>query len=321
MYICLLIAFAALVGCGGNGGENKASAAVERQFPSAPEVPSVYTDPYEAAKFVAEHYWDNFLEGSEAYPTDSVRTAGVRNEAVSEAMGSYILFVCGKLVFDDAKAAFSSFYDSLEATEARDTSSGVFEKMSGLLRFYLYDVNSPYRNEDLYLPFVEKLSKSQFVPRDERTALEFDVQMCSLNKAGTKASDFSFITREGRRGTLGGIKASYTVLFFSNPGCHACKEIVDAIGADAKIQKMLQDGSLAVVNIYIDDDIQAWKEYSASYPQSWICGYDNNHIIRDDLIYNVRAIPSVYLLAADKTVIMKDAPYRNLIAYLNKLQH
>jgi hypothetical protein len=30
-------------------------------------------------------------------------------------------------------------------------------------------------------------------------------------------------------------------------------------------------------------------------------------VIRTDLVYDVRAVPSLYLLSADKTVLLKDA--------------
>ena len=47
-------------------------------------------------------------------------------------------------------------------------------------------------------------------------------------------------------------------------------------------------------------------------------GYDHNYAIRTDLIYNVRGIPSIYLLDAEKTVLMKDAtPERVLTALAN----
>ena len=74
-----------------------------------------------------------------------------------------------------------------------------------------------------------------------------------------------------------------------------------------------------VLNIYIDEDLKAWKEYMPVYPEDWYNGYDPDYVIRTDVLYNVRAIPSLYLLDKDKTVIMKDAPDTRLFDWLERL--
>ena len=79
---------------------------------------------------------------------------------------------------------------------------------------------------------------------------------------------------------------------------------------------MISDGSLAVVNIYIDEDIRAWREYMPIYPDEWYNGFDPDFVIRTDILYNVRAIPSLYLLDKDKTVLMKDAVTDRVLNYL-----
>ena len=73
---------------------------------------------------------------------------------------------------------------------------------------------------------------------------------------------------------------------------------------------------LAVVNVYIDEDIQAWRSYMPVYPEEWYNGFDPDFVLRNDEIYNVRAIPSLYLLDEEKRVILKDAPENKLFNYL-----
>ena len=76
----------------------------------------------------------------------------------------------------------------------------------------------------------------------------------------------------------------------------------------------IASGELKVVDIYIDKDIDAWKEHIPQYPASWINGYDPDFVIRTDLVYDVRAVPSLYLLSADKTVLLKDATTEQFFA-------
>ena len=120
--------------------------------------------------------------------------------------------------------------------------------------------------------------------------------------------------------TLHGIKAPLTLLFFSNPGCNACMDIINVLKGEPAISDMIASGRLAVLNIYIDEDLQGWRDYMPVYPEEWYNGFDPDLVIRGETLYNVRAIPSLYLLDRDKTVIMKDAPETRIFDYLSRLQ-
>jgi AhpC/TSA family. len=173
------------------------------------------------------------------------------------------------------------------------------------------------RDEDLYCPFVERLSKSKLTEDGMKQAYSHDAQMCSLNMVGTPAADFSFTDIRGKVHRLSDIKSDVTVLFFTNPGCPACREIIDQFDSDRRITAMVASGALAVVNIYIDLELDKWREYASNYPKEWYTGYDHTYTIRTDVTYNVRAIPSLYLLDAQKNVLMKDAPSDKVVAWLD----
>ena len=218
-----------------------------------------------------------------------------------------------------ALKSVASLFARAEAIELRDTSSNVFETITFLAHKYFYDPNSPVRNEEFYLPFVEGLAHSPAVKEDMKPAYSYDASMCRLNRIGSPAADFSFTDLAGRRHTLYGVKSDYTLLFFSNPGCQSCKEITDALVSEPFIESMQASGRLAVVNVYIDQELDKWREYAAGYPSGWISGYDHNYIIRTDQLYSVRAIPSLYLLDSSKNVILKDAPQDKVFDFLRDI--
>ena len=70
-----------------------------------------------------------------------------------------------------------------------------------------------------------------------------------------------------------------------------------------------------MLNIYPDEDLQAWYDYLDNYPKDWICGYDPDQVIRSDTRYWLRAIPSLYLLDDEKRVVLKDAPPEKVLVY------
>ena len=137
-----------------------------------------------------------------------------------------------------------------------------------------------------------------------------DVEVCVHRENDAALALFEgagFVDTDGKRRTLYGIKARRILLIFGNPDCTACKEIQETFTQYPELSAQIADGTLKVVDIYIDEDIELWKARKAAYPASWINGYDPTFSIRTDLIYNVRAVPSLYLLDENKTVLLKDA--------------
>ena len=300
--LCLCALLLLAVSCGGR--KKAAPAAKDRPFPQV-VIPAAYTDPDERISYAIEHYWDGFFGGDGR--TDSARVLGVPKGEVEQALANYI-GVLGRAPLPQAGKAVSGLFDALAAKQAADTSNRVYLAMTEMVARYLYDPNSPLRDEDLYLPFVQKMAASPLTREDMRTAYRYEAQMCALNPRGSVAPDFVMTLRGGTQVRMHSVRAERTLLFFSNPGCHNCKEIIDALQADGNVLNLIREGRLAVLNIYIDEDLDAWRSYMPIYPKEWLNGYDAAHILRQDVLYNIRAIPSLYLLDAEKRILLKDAP-------------
>ena len=86
-----------------------------------------------------------------------------------------------------------------------------------------------------------------------------------------------------------------------------------------EVAALIGSGRLKVVDVYIDQEIDDWKAHIPEYPAAWINGYDHNYAIRTDILYNVRGIPSIYLLDAEKTVLQKDTTPEKLLTALANL--
>ena len=277
--------------------------------------PAMMTDPQNIAEYLAEHYWDRFIDPSRTYPSDSMMVSGVKKGDIEQKFADWA-YILDMISFQKAEKALSGLYSKALACEQADTASAVFEFFNETAYKYFYDPNSPLRNEDYYNVYVRKLAEYAGLTPEMKGKHEFDVRMTSLNRVGTVAADFKFADKYGRFHTLHGIKAPLTLLFFSNPGCNACMDIINVLKGEPAIASMISDGTLAVLNIYIDEDLQGWRDYMPIYPQEWYNGFDPDLVIRTDNLYNVRAIPSLYLLDEEKRVILKDAPENRLFDLL-----
>lgn len=280
------------------------------------EIPMMITEPAERIAWLGEHFWDGFTAADSLYFCDSATVNGVPLDKLEQQMGMYATLL-QQLPLPAGQKAMEHFYGRLEAFQQAKPAGNVFPQAVALTTRYFYDPNSPLRSEDLYLPFVSRLAVSALVEPDLRDAYAWDARMCSLNRVGTPAADFIFVDTAGKRRNLYGIRAERILLIFGNPDCTACKDLMEQMNGAPGISARIADGSLKVVDIYIDEDIDLWRARMEAYPASWINGYDPTFSIRTDLSYNVRAVPSIYLLDADKTVLLKDAtPERVLGALL-----
>ncbi len=309
-----------MASCGGNksvkqAGEEESSV----RFPALPSVPSTISDKSAAASYVAQRYWNSYFSQYKDNPTDSTMILGVVNEDMELAMGTFASILESGMSLKDGQQAMKVFFDLMEDVEAENPSSTTYERLAELTEKYFYDPNSPVRSEDLYLAFVESLAASKCTNPDLVPGYKYTISMCSLNKIGTPAADFSFKDADGKVNSLYKIKAETTLLFFSNPGCPSCLEIIEALMNDMRVEALVHNGRLKIVNIYIDEEIDYWKDYVKVYPKTWINGYDHKYKIRKDVSYNVRAIPSLYILDAEKKVVMKDATQDAVIGYLRSL--
>ena len=295
-------------------GQRKAEQFQALPFPDVMP-PAMMEDPQDRAEYMAQNMWNSLTDPSRTYPCDSLLVSGVRRTDVEQKFANWTQ-VLGMSSRPVAEKSVSRLYDRALACEKKDTSSNVFETFASLVDKYLFDPNSPLRDEDLYGAYASRLAAYEGYTEVQKEKYARDARLCALNKVGTKAADFRFADRRGKIRTLYGVEAPYTLLFFSNPGCEACMSIINVLKEDPQISGMISSGRLKVLNIYIDEDLDAWRSYMPVYPDEWYNGFDPDFVIRNETLYNVRAIPSLYLLDSDKTVLLKDAPENRMFEYL-----
>lgn len=214
-----------------------------------------------------------------------------------------------RMEIEDALAAQWSRLDDI-------SDSAAFQSELELQAHFFSDPNSPMRSEEYLIPVMEKVLESPYATQVQKEDATYFLPLFSLNRIGTPAADFTFTLKGGRTRTLHSVNAEHIILFFSNPGCEDCRKTTEQVSGDPYLQDLIDKGRLAVVNIYPDNDIDAWYGYVTNYPDNWISGYApgiDEPDVNGVQLYNIRAIPSLYLLDSDGNVVMKDAPLEKII--------
>ena len=171
---------------------------------------------------------------------------------------------------------------------------------------YLYDPNSPYRNDEQYLLFLQYAATYQLADYTTNPRYQKHYTMVQKNRVGHKATDFPYTTQAGEKGRLYDLQGPYILLFFHDPDCEECQYVKQQLESQ---QKAFAQKGVQVVAVYIDDEVAQWQK--VEYPSAWLCVYAAD--INNKALYDIRALPTLYLLDAQKQVVVKDGNWGQLI--------
>ena len=298
-------------GCGGGkkgGGAPPGGRAVKTGW-TLPEIPpSIISDTARREYFVT-HFWDRFIELSDSCSFDK--------KVVYRHMERFAAELY-EIPAESAVAALTSLAEKAEAGQEGGGGSTAFTDILDAAEHFFFDANSPWRSDDFYLPFLRRKSVSPICDSSDRASAAALIPLLSLNSIGTPAADFPFLRRAGGPASLYAATGEYTVLMFSNPDCDACALMRRTLESDDVVAALAASGRLKLLDIYPDEDLAAWRGHASQASPLWLCGFDFEGVLKSDTMYYLRAIPSLYLLDAERRVLLKDAPAERVISELKK---
>ena len=181
-----------------------------------------------------------------------------------------------------------------------------------LANLYLNNPASPARNENLYIRLLRTLLSTDSLPESLHEQASERLRIALLNRPGSVATDFRYLDRNGSKGSLHQFEAPRTLLIFYDPECPHCPEILKQIALHRGINRAIDEGKLGVLAIYTEGNRDVWEKTKAEMPRNWTVGYDLTDIL-DEELYDLPAMPTLYLLDSDKRVILKDPDVRTLL--------
>ncbi|MDR1527764.1 MAG: DUF5106 domain-containing protein [Dysgonamonadaceae bacterium] len=267
-----------------------------------PEIPALIVQPELRHEFLIEHYWDCFDFADTAYTPSP--------EITEQAWVEYINLL-RRTALPKAQQVIKTMILKSEQNKK------LFLYFTDMAAKYLNEPNSPMRCEELYIPVLEVMTQTPVLNDTEKMLPRHRLESAYRNRAGTRAIDFRYTDRAGKTGALYRMDAEYLLLFFNEPGCPSCKEHIESIRRSAVMNQFLSERRLTILSIYAGENMEEWKKYYANYPPGWINGYDPSSTIEKR--YDLRAIPTLYLLDKHKNVLLKDATFEEIENYLVRI--
>lgn len=268
---------------------------------SMPVIPVSISSIKEREIYLAKHYWEN-LDAK---------------------------FVDDKLNKDELEQRFVDYLDLLTIIPAEQakqdivacmdktiSSPAIFRHFINLFEQYLFNPQSPLKNEEWYITVLEYVVHSHKVDELKKVKARYQLQMLYKNRLGNIATDFTYTSPAGERGNLHNFKSPLTLVLFYDPDCEHCQATIKELEDSQLLKDLQQTRELKILAVYPEANSKLWMDYASAMPANWVNVSDQQQITLHKK-YDLQALPSIYLLDQDKRVLLKDASAANTITYLN----
>lgn len=255
-----------------------------------PSIPDTLRTPQLRAAYLLHHFWD-------ALDT---------NDTVSAAR-----------LLEDNFATYATLFPIVEQEEAdaaaatlltkTQTSAGIYNETLSTAEKYLAEPLSPVYNPEAFMAFLSAATTQRFT--DDARLQRYDALLSTLsaNRPGAQCADFT-IKLKGKpdttlRGIINGIP---TLLLFHDPECEDCSALISGMRTLPSLKDAIGSGNLQIVAVDLSGDEERWAADDSHIPSEWIDAFSPDAEVLNEEIYYIPRFPSLYLINADGTVLLRD---------------
>ena len=244
-----------------------------------PSVPAELHQPIDRANYVIHHFWDAM---------DWNDTILGHNQAWLEQQLVNYLSVLPHAHIDSVAKSVDALMTSAQSDQA------TYELLDELATDYLFSSDSPMRNDEFYILFLQHKANSPIVSDGPKERAAWMLEELNKNRVGRLATDFKFTTSDGRTMRMSDIKTDKDILLmFYDPDCSTCHEVMRHLKTNPL--------DVTVVAICAEGERDAWLADARTMPSDWIVGYPDSDTAVDEL-YAFFQMPTILLLTPDHIV-------------------
>lgn len=299
--IHLLLLVLVLTACGSHSRQSSQEQKPRQTTFVFPEIPEMLTEPEQRLSFLIQHYWEEF---------DFADTTLLAQPDIAEQGFVNFIALFPQAVPEDLTAGLDSLVRRAEPHPA------AFTYLLAQAEKYLYDPNSPFHNEEFYVQFVRPFVGSKAIGYADKSRLEFRMKLASMNRVGTPATDFKFIIYpKENASSLRATAGKELLLVFYDPECEGCHEtLMELMKSDVLAQRVVK-GDVSVLAVYTEGNLEVWRKTAPGLPETWTIAADTSCLVKDTPLYDLKAMPTLYLLDTQKNVVLKDTSIPALMSY------
>ena len=283
---------------------HRLSAASIEDYPSfpLPIIPDTLTEAADRANYAIEHFWDNL----DIHKPEFISEPNYSEQAFADFV--HILHYA-----TDPNAVNNGLSTLINKVAVDSDATQIF---NDLIVKYLNGYDSPVRNDTLFIKAAQMMLDSAALDDISIQRLTYRIKLASKNQIGTEATDFLFQTPDSFVYNLLSVTHDgYIILLFYDPQCNNCNEVESILANSETIERLTKRAKVNIMAVSVEGDEIEWLMKIQDLPSDWIHGFNDGEIQESEL-YDLGAIPSIYLLDKDNTIVLKDVDIFQLLDYI-----
>ncbi len=133
------------------------------------------------------------------------------------------------------------------------------------------------------------------------------------------AENFRAMTAEGRVVELDSLPTGrLTILVFFDPDCKVCRQTLFGLKHSSLVKQLISEEVLQVMTVHVGYEERLWREMLGDMSETWVKTTQKTDM-RDSKCYDLSDLPALYLLDADRKIMVRASYAEQLIEALQKL--
>ena len=150
-------------------------------------------------------------------------------------------------------------------------------------------------------------------------AFMMSAQTLVMSDSVKVAEDFSVVTVGGQEMKLSDLpKGRLTILVFFDPDCKVCRQTLFGLKHSSLVKQLISEEVLQVMTVHVGYEERLWREMLGDMSEAWVKTTQKTDM-RDSKCYDLSDLPALYLLDADRKIMVRASYAEQLIEALQKL--
>lgn len=206
---------------------------------------------------------------------------------------------------DEADSLISVLYDFADSVSYSSEDGSTLRRLSEMFAETFFVPGNPAYDEDIYAAVLKREKRCRAVTSEERLGIEWYLNMISCNRPGSGISDMLLVSPDGKESFLHDEIDRPTLIFLYGSQCSLCRSLAVGLSSSQKITSACRSGDISLMSIYIGEDDDIYASMSRQLGPLWENFRDAELAVQMRNIFDLRLVPSIYAVSADRTVLVK----------------
>ncbi len=180
----------------------------------------------------------------------------------------------------------------------------------------LYSPRADVWIDEVYLRFLNAIVKNKKIPSSRKQHYQAQLTTLQNTLVGNEAPEFKFVDADGKEQTYFPM-STVTMIIFGDPSMTDWRIARLRMETNIDLTQAVDKGKVNIMYI-VPKDVENWENEVSNYPKSWIIGKATDA----GKIFDLRAVPSIYVIGSDKKILMKnvtpDAAIQEMLNRIDK---